>query len=133
MEVAARRPPKGLIHHSDRGSQYCSHRHQKLMKQFMMKPSMIRKGNCRDNASMESFFGSLMQETVHHREYRTRQEAMVEIREYIEVFYNRQHTGRNSSGGKGLPDHNMVSTIADRPHVRKVIIPRTARFTKKGS
>jgi putative transposase len=88
--VAARRPPKGLIHHSDRGSQYCSHRSQKLMKQFGMKPSMSRKGNCWDNAPMESFFGTLKQEMVHHRRYRTRQQAMGEIREYIEVFYNRQ-------------------------------------------
>ena len=93
--VAARRPPKGLIHHSDRGSQYCSHSHQKLMKQFKMKPSMSRKGNCWDNASMESFFGTLKQEMVHHRKYRTRREAMTEISEYIEVFYNRQRRHAN--------------------------------------
>ncbi|BCA79007.1 transposase [Desulfuromonas sp. AOP6] len=88
--VAARRPPKGLIHHSGRGSQYCSRRYQKLMKQFGMKPSMNRKGDCWDNAPMESFFGTLKQEMVHHRRYHTRQQAMGEIREYIEVFYNRQ-------------------------------------------
>ena len=64
--VAARRPPAGLIHHSDRGSQHCSHRHQKLMKQFKMKPSMSRKGNCRDNASMEIFFGRCSPPQVSH-------------------------------------------------------------------
>ena len=99
--VAARRPPKGLIHHSDRGSQYCSRRYQKLMKQFGMKPSMSRKGNCWDNAPMESFFGTLKQEMVHHRRYRTRQQAMGEIREYIEVFYNRQR--RHASLGNLSP------------------------------
>jgi len=51
-------------------------------------PSMSRKGNCYDNAQMESFFGTLKRESVHHRKYRTRQEAIVEISEYIEVFYN---------------------------------------------
>ncbi|PLX88685.1 MAG: hypothetical protein C0614_02325 [Desulfuromonas sp.] len=99
--VATRRPPKGLIHHSDRGSQYCSRRYQKLMKQFGMKPSMSRKGNCWDNAPMESFFGTLKQEMVHHRRYRTRQQAMGEIREYIEMFYNRQR--RHASLGNLSP------------------------------
>ena len=99
--VVARRPPNGLIHHSDRGSQYCSHSYQKLMKQFKMKPSMSRKGNCWDNAPMESFFGTLKTELVHHRKYRTRQEAIREISEYIEVFYNRQR--RHASLGNLSP------------------------------
>lgn len=55
-----------------------------------MKASMSRKGNCYDNAPMESFCGTLKQELVHHRKYRSRQEAIQEISEYIEVFYNRQ-------------------------------------------
>jgi transposase InsO family protein len=55
-----------------------------------MKASMSRKGNCYDNAPMESFFGTLKQELVHHRKYRTRKEAIEEISEYIEIFYNRQ-------------------------------------------
>ena len=59
---AKRRPPEGLIHHSDRGSQYCSKSYQKLMKQFKMRPSMSRKGNCYDNAPMERFFGTLKTE-----------------------------------------------------------------------
>ena len=88
--VAARRPAKGLIHHSDRGSQYCSQKYINLLEQFGMTASMSRKGNCYDNAPMESFWGTLKQELVHHSRYRTRQEAMQEIREYVEVFYNRQ-------------------------------------------
>ena len=88
--VAARRPPWGLIHHSDRGSQYCSLSYQKLLNQFGMKASMSRKGNCYDNAPMESFWGTLKSELIHHRRYPTREEAIQEITEYIEVFYNRE-------------------------------------------
>jgi putative transposase len=88
--VSAKRPGSGLIHHSDRGSQYCSYNYQKLLEQFDMKASMSRKGNCYDNAPMESFWGTLKSELVHHRRYRNRQEAIQEISEYIEVFYNRQ-------------------------------------------
>ncbi len=88
--VEARRPAKGLLHHSDRGSQYCAHEYRKILDQFAMKASMSRKGNCYDNAPMESFWGTLKQELVHHRKYRSRQEAIQDITEYIEVFYNRQ-------------------------------------------
>jgi putative transposase len=88
--VTAKRPSKGLIHHSDRGCQYCSHEYRKLLSQFGMKVSMSRKGNCFDNAPMESFWGSLKQELVHHRHYQSRREAIHDITEYIEIFYNRQ-------------------------------------------
>ncbi len=88
--VSAKRPDRGLIHHSDRGSQYCSGKYRKLLEQFGMKASMSRKGNCYDNAPMESFWGTLKQELVHHKKYMSRQEAMQEISEYIEIFYNRQ-------------------------------------------
>jgi len=88
--VLAKRPPQGLIHHSDRGSQYCSHDFRSVLKRYGLKASMSRKGNCFDNAPMESFWGTLKQELVHHRRYRTRQEAIQDITEYIEVFYNRQ-------------------------------------------
>ena len=88
--VSAKRPEKGLVHHSDRGSQYCAHDYRKLLDQLGMKASMSRRGNCYDNAPMESFWGTLKNELVHHNRYRTRQEAMQEITEYIEVFYNRQ-------------------------------------------
>jgi len=88
--VAATRPDKGLIHHSDRGSQYCSHEYRNILERFGLKASMSRKGNCYDNAPMESFWGTLKQELIHHRRYRTRQEAIRDITEYIEIFYNRQ-------------------------------------------
>jgi len=88
--VAAKRPDKGLIHHSDRGSQYCSHEYRNMLESYGLKASMSRKGNCYDNAPMESFWGTLKQELVHHRRYRTRQEAIRDITEYIEIFYNRQ-------------------------------------------
>lgn len=87
--VAAKRPAVGLIHHSDRGSQYCAKDYQKLLKQFGMQSSMSRKGNCWDNAPMESCWGSLKNELVHHRKFATREQAKREITEYIEVFYNR--------------------------------------------
>jgi transposase InsO family protein len=88
--VAAKRPGAGLIHHSDRGRQYCAHEYRRLMDQFKMRASMSRKGDCYDNAPMESFWGTLKNELVHHRRYKTREQAIREITEYIEVFYNRQ-------------------------------------------
>ena len=88
--VTTRRPGNGLLHHSDRGSQYCSHEYRSLLEQFGFEASMSRTGNCFDNAPMESFWGILKQELIHHRHYRSRQEAMADITEYIEVFYNRQ-------------------------------------------
>lgn len=88
--VQQKRPAAGLIHHSDRGSQYCAYDYQKLLEQFGMRTSMSRRGNCYDNAPMESFWGSLKNELVHHCRYTTRAEAQASIREYIEIFYNRQ-------------------------------------------
>ena len=88
--VTAKRPPRGLLHHSDRGSQYCSHEFRNILERYGLKASMSRRGNCYDNAPMESFWGTLKQELVHHRRYRTRQEAIRDITEYIEIFYNRQ-------------------------------------------
>jgi transposase InsO family protein len=88
--VAAKRPGPGLIHHSDRGSQYCAHEYRRLVDQFKMKASMSKKGDCYDNAPMESFWGTLKNELVHHSRYKTREQGIREITEYIEVFYNRQ-------------------------------------------
>ena len=88
--VAAKRPGSGLVHHSDRGRQYCAQEYRRLMDQFKMRASMSRKGDCYDNAPMESFWGTLKSELVHHSRYKTRDEAIREITEYIEVFYNRQ-------------------------------------------
>jgi len=88
--VAAKRPGPGLIHHSDRGVQYCAYEYRNLMDQFKMRASMSRKGNCYDNAPMESCWGTLKNELVHHSRYKTREQAIREITEHIEVFYNRQ-------------------------------------------
>lgn len=71
----ARRPEKGLVHHSDRGSQYCAHAYQRLLRQFGMQVSMSRKGNCWDNAPMENCWGSLKNEQIHHRRFATRGDA----------------------------------------------------------
>jgi putative transposase len=89
-----RRPLPGLIHHSDRGSQYCSHEFQKQLAEYGMFASMSRKGNCWDNAPSESFFNSLKNERVHGVRYETRDAARADVFEYIEVFYNRvrRHT-----------------------------------------
>ena len=88
--VAAQRPAQGLMHHSDRGSQYCSYEYQTLLQQFEMRTSMSGKGNCYDNAPMESFWGMLKQELIYHSHFKTRQDARQAITEYIEIFYNRQ-------------------------------------------
>lgn len=88
--MASKRPPMGLIVHLDRGSQYCSLEHRRLLAQFGMVASMNGKGNCYGKASMECFWGMLKNELVHHRRYATRQEAIRDISEYIEIFYNRQ-------------------------------------------
>lgn len=94
MGVWHRCPAPGLILHSDRGSQYCSHDFQKLLKMNGMISSMSRKGDCWDNAVAESFFGSLKTERVFFTNYNTRDEARRDIVDYIEMFYNskRRHS-----------------------------------------
>ena len=86
----ARKPAKGLILHSDRGSQYCAHEYRGRAEKLGMRVSMSRRGNCYDNAPMESLWSSLKTELVHHRQFATRCEARTAITEWIEVFYNRQ-------------------------------------------
>ena len=88
--VSNQKPKPGLILHSDRGSQYCVLNYEKILAQFGTRPSMSRKGDCWDNAPMESFWGTLKNELVHHHNYLTRQQAKKDITEYIELFYNRQ-------------------------------------------
>ena len=90
MAVGDRGLTSAGIHHSDRGSQYASEAYQRLLRQLGMTCSMSRKGNCYDNAVMESFFHTLKVECVHHQRYRTRAEARKDIFEYIEAFYNRE-------------------------------------------
>jgi len=101
MALAKRVPKAGLLHHSDRGSQYAATSYQRLLEVHGLHPSMSRKGNCWDNACVESFFGTLKRELVYHRHYATRDEAMQDIFEYIEVFYNRQR--RHSTLGYDSP------------------------------
>jgi putative transposase len=96
-----RRPPPGLIHHSDRGSQYCSHDFRKQLAAYGMLASMSRKGNCWDNATSESFFNSLKNERVHGSRYETRNEARADLFDYVEVFYNRSR--RHSALGGQSP------------------------------
>ena len=90
MAVEQRRPQPGLIHHSDQGILYSTGSYLALLKKYGMLRSMSAKGNCYDNAVAESFFSSLKNEIVHHRNYQTRDEARTEIFEYIELFYNRK-------------------------------------------
>jgi putative transposase len=85
-----RKPPPGLIMHTDRGSQYASDRHRQLLKDFRMTQSMSRVGNCWDNAAMESFFKTLKVERVYQTRYATRDQARLDIVDWIEGFYNRQ-------------------------------------------
>jgi transposase InsO family protein len=85
-----RKPPPGLIMHTDRGSQYAGDQHRTLIKDFRMVQSMSRKGNCWDNAPMESFFKTLKVERVYQLRYDTRAQARLDIVDWIEGFYNRQ-------------------------------------------
>jgi transposase InsO family protein len=88
MAIWQRRPQPGLIHHSDRGSQYASKAFRRLLKAHDIQGSMSRKGDCWDNSVVESFFGSLKQERVQWRSYQTRYEAQQDILNYITMFYN---------------------------------------------
>lgn len=97
MALEGRQPPKGLIHHSDRGSQYASAEYQQALASRGLQCSMSRKGNCWDNAVVESFFSSLKLELVYLTDFTTRHQARSALFEYIEVFYNRHR--RHSSLG----------------------------------
>ena len=88
MAINLRKPKPGLIHHSDRGSQYASHKYQKLLYQHGFIASMSRKGNCWDNAPIERFFSSLKREWIGDQLYKTRKEAINDIREYVAMYYN---------------------------------------------
>jgi transposase InsO family protein len=90
MAIQRRQPAAGLLHHSDRGVQYASEDYQHLLASWGMEVSMSGKGDCWDNAPMESFWGTLKSELVHREHYRTRQQARQSVFEYIEVFYNRK-------------------------------------------
>lgn len=89
MALRHRTPKKGLIWHTDRGSQYASYSHKDLLEKYNITQSMSRKGNCWDNAVAESFFKSLKNELVYQTVFYTKKQAKQEIFKYIELFYNR--------------------------------------------
>ena len=95
MALQRRHYPKGVIVHSDRGSQYCSKQYRKLIRRYQLIGSMSRKGNCWDNAISESFFHTLKVELVHEQNYVTRLAAKQSLFQYIEGYYNRKR--RHSS------------------------------------
>jgi putative transposase len=97
MAVSRRVPEAGLLAHSDRGSQYASEHYQTVLLQHGIDCSMSGKGQCWDNAPMESFFGSLKKELIFDEDYQTREQARSSVFEYIEVFYNlkRRHSALN--------------------------------------
>ena len=86
--LAQRRPPAGLLHHSDRGCQYASHDYRRLLKTCHIQPSMSAQGYCYDNAAMESFWSTLKTEWLHPQTFLTRPQAHSAIFDYIETFYN---------------------------------------------
>ncbi len=109
--IALRKPPTGLIHHSDRGSQYCAHDYQRLLKAYDIVPSMSAKGNCYDNAMVESVFKTIKSELVWRTSFQTRWQAEKAIGRYIDGFYNPRR--RHSALGYKAPiafEANMATT-----------------------
>ena len=90
MALQRRQVSQGLLHHSDQGSQYASYDYQRLLAKHLIEPSMSRRGNCYDNAPVESFFASLKKECIQGQVYKSRYQAKLAVFDYIEVFYNRQ-------------------------------------------
>ena len=113
-----RRPAPGVLHHSDRGSQYASDAFQQQMSAYGMTCSMSRKGNCWDNAPTESFFNSLKNERVHGARYATRDDAKVDVFDYIEPFYNRKR--RHSTLGYKSPTQFMNDWLSEQ-HQEKLV------------
>jgi len=105
MALGCRGPVPGLIYHYDRGSQYAGGYYHKLIKKAKLTQTMSRKGECLDNAPMESFFASLKKELVHRQRFKTRAQAKAAIFDYIEVFYNRQR--RHSGIGYQTPQQAL--------------------------
>ena len=105
--VKRERPEKGLIHHSDRGKQYASYAYKELLNQYGLQSSMSRRGNCYDNAYIESFWSTLKKELVYGEKYLTRKDARLSIFEYIEVFYNRFRK-HSALGYKSPEQYNTV-------------------------
>jgi putative transposase len=108
MGIAQRNPPKGLMHHSDRGSQYASGAFQRMLAAHGMICSMSRRGEVYDNAVMESFYATLKEELVSRVHYATRDEAREALFEWIEVFYNRQRL-HSSLGYRSPADYEAAA------------------------
>lgn len=117
MALQRRRPSRGLTHHSDRGVQYAAEPYRRVLERHAIRQSMSRRGNCLDNAPMESFFASLKKEHVHHTRFHTRAEARAAVFEYVEVFYNRQRL--HSALGYRTP-------AEARAHMEGIITPVAA-------
>ena len=105
MAIHNQKPTKRLIVHSDRGSQYCSHEYRNILEQYGFQGSMSKRGDCYDNAPIESFWGILKNELVHHYNYQTREEAKADIIKYIELFYNH----RRIQKGLGFKTPNQMA------------------------
>jgi putative transposase len=114
-----KKPAPGLIHHSDRGSQYASHAFQARLEKYGIACSMSRKGNCWDNAPTESFFNSLKNERVHGTRYSTRAAAEADLFDYIEPFYNRRR--QHSTLGYASPMKFLEDWISTQ-HERKLAV-----------
>jgi transposase InsO family protein len=112
MAIARRRPAPGLVHHSDRGAQFAAHEYRKRLTQHGMLCSMSRKGDCWDNAPMESFFATLKGELIAAREhdYPTRDEARADVFQYVEGWYNRRRL--HSSIGYCTPEQKAAAFAA---------------------
>lgn len=108
IAIHTRQPPAGLIMHTDRGSQYCSHQYQDLLLQYQIRCSMSGKGLCYDNAVMERFFLNLKMERVWQQHYANHQEAIKDISHYITVFYNqvRLHSTLNYLAPSQFEENN---------------------------
>lgn len=104
--------PTGVILHSDRGSQYCSNDYQYFIKKYGFVCSMSRKGNCWDNAPMESFWGKMKCEWLYGKHFKTRQEARAAVFEYVEIFYNRQRV--HASNGYLTPEEYYNNTSGNK-------------------
>ncbi len=111
MALFKRKINASLLLHSDRGSQYASENYQKILRGYKIDCSMSRKGNCYDNAAMESFFHTLKTECTFHFNFETREEAKKTVFEYIEVFYNRQRR-HSYLGYKSPSDYEMLASVS---------------------
>lgn len=112
MEINLRSPPSGLIHHSDRGSQYASHDYQALLKQHGMIAIMSRKGNWWDDSPVERFFSSLKREWTGDQLYKTRRAAIADVREYVAMYYNSKRLHSTLDYQTPMEYEEILSTVS---------------------